>query len=344
MTNSLPKVIVLDSALVPDSTECEIETSVLSQIADVQLLHVRNEEDFAAHAAGVRACIVWHHANLTRASLALMPHGSLLVRNGVGFDNIDIATAAEYGITVSNVPDYGTEEVADHAVTLMLALARRLTAACADVAAGKWDWTVVQGVRRLRDQHLGIIGCGRIGTAVAMRAKAFGMRVAFYDPYIPNGYEKALGVSRHHDLDALLAASDHVSIHVPLTAETRHLLDRRAISKMKPGAFLINTARGPVVDEAAVWEALERHWLAGAALDVVETEPTPHPALLGHPNCLTTPHCAFYSIESLDEMRRKAAMIVRDFLEGKPAANVVNRGNLFSTAANVNGAGVAARG
>lgn len=317
-------VVVLDSAVVPDSSDCEIERAVLADAADVKLMHVREENEFAEVAGEADACIVWHHVQISQLSLSRMRPGIVVVRNGVGFDNVDVMEASRRGISVCNVPDYGTEEVADHTIMLMLALVRGLPATLADVEAGRWDWRVCSLTRRLRGLRLGLIGCGRIGTAVVQRARAFGPQVGFYDPYVSTGFEKALAVSRYSDLNCLLESSDIVSLHVPLTAETFHLIGAPELAKMRTGSFLINTARGPLVDEPALAHALSTGRLAGAALDVIENEPTVSEQLRTQRKCLITPHCAFYSQESFEEMRRKSAVIVHEVLNGKPARNVVS--------------------
>jgi C-terminal binding protein len=316
-------VVVLESAIVSGSSECDIERGVLADVAEVKLMHVSEEREFAEIAGEIDGCIVSSQARISHLSLNRMRRGTILVRNGVGFDNVDVAEATRLGIPVCNVPDYGTEEVADHTLALMLALLRGLPDALADVAAGNWNWRVCVATRRLRELSLGIIGCGRIGTAVALRAKAFGLQVGFYDPYVSAGYEKALGVCRLWDLNSLLERSDVVCLHVPLTAETFHLIAAAELAGMKQGSFLINTARGSVVHERALAEALRSGRLAGAALDVIEKEPSVCEELRLQKKCLITPHCAFYSQQSLTELRRTSAIIVRDVLNGKPARNVV---------------------
>ncbi len=317
-------VTILDSALVPDSTECDLEREVLAPYAEVRQLFVDAEAEIVTGCADADAVIVWHHVRLTGAALKQFRKCKAILRNGVGYDNVDAEAAAQFGIPVCNVPDYGTEEVADHSIALALALARRLNPAAASVRAGGWDWRAAQPVLRFSRMVFGIVGCGRIGTAAALRAKALGFRVVFYDPFVPSGFEKALGVERAPSLDELLSAADILSLHVPLTETTRHMIAASALALMKPGALLVNTARGPVVREADLVEALRSGRLAGAGLDVVEQEPSPAPELLGLPNCIVTPHCAFYSEHSWPEMRHKAALAVVDALVGRPLANVVN--------------------
>jgi phosphoglycerate dehydrogenase-like enzyme len=198
----------------------------------------------------------------------------------------------------------------------------------ANVSKGNWEWRAGLNCRRIRGRALGVVGCGRIGTAVALRAKAFGMSVSFYDPYLPSGYEKAIGVQRSSSLEELLAAADVVSIHVPLNEETRQMIGSREFKWMKKSAYLVNTARGAVVSSEALLKALSQGEIAGAALDVLEKEPSRARELQTFPNCIVTPHCAFYSQESLIELRTKSALMVRDALLDGRYANVVNQEGL----------------
>jgi phosphoglycerate dehydrogenase-like enzyme len=253
-----------------------------------------------------------------------LENARVIVRNGVGFDNVDVEAAHRLGIPVCHVPDYGTEEVADHALMLTLCLERKLVSFFREVGQGGWSWHAGGEIRRLRGLRFGIVGCGRIGTATALRAKAFGYSVQFFDPYVSNGYEKALGVDRVRTLHHLLSSSDVISIHAPLTSETAGMLDSGAFSIVKPGALLINTARGPIVNEGALIQALRDGILGGVGLDVVEREPRFNPDLLRFPNCLITPHCAFYSSTALLEMRTTSCQIVSNVLDGKLPINVVN--------------------
>ena len=238
---------------------------------------------------------------------------------GVGYDQIDVAAAATRGITVVHVPDYGTEEVSDHTLCLLLGLARGLPGLQAGLRAGGWDYAASGPLRRLRGRTLGIVGLGRIGRRVAAKARPFGLRVLAADPYLPTAVFVEHGVEPR-PLDRLLAESDFVSLHVPLTEETRGLLDARAFRLMRPGACLINAARGPVVDDAALLDALERGHLAGAGLDVLALEPPPagHP-LLRHPRVLVTPHSAWYTEEAMRDLQRLLAEDVGRVLAGRPA-------------------------
>jgi phosphoglycerate dehydrogenase-like enzyme len=207
---------------------------------------------------------------------------------------------------------------------LLLALARRLVTCHNGIIAGGWEGRWAYGTPRLRGRTLGIIGCGRIGSATALRAKAFGLRVVIYDPYQPPGYEKALGVERCHLLEELLRQAEFVSLHCPLTAETRHILNREALALLPPGAYVINTARGPCIDIDALLSALDSGHIAYAALDVLPREPLDDDRVRRHPRILLTPHTAYYSVEAAEEMRTKAAMEIRRALNGEAVLNPVN--------------------
>jgi D-3-phosphoglycerate dehydrogenase len=237
---------------------------------------------------------------------------------GVGYDQIDVAAAAARGIAVVHVPDYGTEEVSDHALCLLLGLARGLLGLQADVRAGGWDYAAAGPLHRLRGRTLGIVGLGRIGRRVAAKARAFGLRVVAADPYLtPSTFAEHGAEAR--PLERLLAEADFVSLHAPLNEETRGMLDARAFALMKPGACLVNTARGALVDEGALRAALDAGRLAGAGLDVLTEEPPAagHP-LLGHPRVLVTPHAAWYTEEAMRDLQRLLAEDVARVLAGRP--------------------------
>jgi D-3-phosphoglycerate dehydrogenase len=305
--------------------EAGVERSVLDPIADVQLLQTNDEAVVERSASKADALLVFHDIKLSSHSLSALSRCRGIVRCGVGYDNVDLKAAGERGIVVCNVPDYGTEEVADHALAMLLALARRLFPCENAIRAGGWDVTTVFGAPRLRGRTLGLIGCGRIGTAMALRAKALGFDVLIYDPYQPPGIEKALGVCRTYQLDDLLRRAEFVSLHCPLTPETHHILDERAFAKLPEGAYVINTARGPCVDSAALLAALDSGRVSFAALDVVERGPLDDERLRRHSRVLLTPHAAFYSVEGFVEMRTKGAEEIRRMLQGEPVRNPVNR-------------------
>jgi C-terminal binding protein len=306
-------------------TEASQELGVLADCADVKVLGADTEERLLAAAPSFDALLVYHSTKVTERSIAAMTKCRGIVRCGVGYDNVDLRAAGSRGIVVCNVPDYGTEEVADHALMLLLAMARRLLPCDQAIRAGVWSKETHVGTPRLRGRTLGIIGCGRIGSALALRAKAIGMRVVFYDPYQPDGIDKALGVERCYKFEELLAQAEFVSLHCPLTSETRHLLNARTFALLPRGAYVINTARGPCVDLNALYDALQSEQVGYAALDVVEIEPLDDERVRKHPRVVLTPHAAYYSIEGFREMRVKGALEARRMLVGEAVRNPVNR-------------------
>jgi len=238
-------------------------------------------------------------------------------RFGLGVDNIDVPAAVECGITVTYVPDYCMREVSDHAMALLLALARKVVFSNNLVQAGRWEMPAVVPMRRLEGQVLGLVGFGNIPRQLAPKAQAFGLRVITHDPFVP---PNVLAHARVENVsfDELLARSHFVSIHAPLLPETRGLFDAAAFAKMKRGACLINTARGPLVDEPALIAALDSGQLGAAALDVVATEPLAKTSpLIGRANVILTPHTAFYSVEALEELQTKCASDVARVLSGE---------------------------
>jgi phosphoglycerate dehydrogenase-like enzyme len=304
--------------------EATIESPILGDIARITLAGARDEADLAKYLDEADALILFHDIGMVgEATFSRAPRCKCIVRAGVGYNNVDRAAAAKHGVIVCNVPDYGTEEVADHAIMFLLALARKLLPSDAAIRAGGWDYGTAIGTPRLRGKTLGLVGCGRIGTATALRARAFGLDVVFFDPLVPQGIDKALGIRRVHRLDELLEQSHFVSLHCYLDHNTRHLIDASALARMRPGAFLINTARGPIVDQEALLQALDSGHLAGAGIDVVEREPLDDDRLRHHPRLILTPHSAFYSVEGFVELRTKTAEEVRRVLLGEPPRNPI---------------------
>ena len=304
--------------------EATVEQPFLRDVADLSTVWLDFNAPIPAAVLNAHALILWHGPLITAEIIARMPHCRAIIRNGVGFDTVDIAAAAKAGLPVCNVPDYGTEEVADHALALTLALYRQLFPLDAEAKQLGWKITVAAKMRRLSTQTFGIVGLGRIGTATALRAKALGFKVVFYDPYVPSGTHKAVGIERVGSLDELLRRADTVSIHCPLTAETRGLIGAREIALLKPGSFLVNTARGDIVQKAPVFAALHSGHLAGAGLDVVEAEPLRTNEEAATPNLIVTCHAAFCSPEGMVEMRSTSARIARAAVRGEPVWNRVN--------------------
>jgi phosphoglycerate dehydrogenase-like enzyme len=288
--------------------------------------------------------LVYYGVPIDRDLIERLERCRIVVRAGVGYDQIDVTACAARGIPVCNVPDYGTTEVADHAIALLLGLARGLVSyhqrLLADPHAG-WHYTGAPLVRRLRGATFGVVGLGRIGTATARRAAALDMSILFYDPYLPDGADLALGWRRATSLEELLTQSDVVSLHCPRTAETANLIDHQALAAIKPSALLINTARGGLVDLDALETALREERLAGAGLDVLPQEPPEptHPLLQAFRRrepwldgrLLLTPHTAWLSADGRADLRRKSAETVLDYLHHERLRNCVNRHLLPAT-------------
>jgi D-3-phosphoglycerate dehydrogenase/C-terminal binding protein len=314
----------------------EAERRILGEVADVAALDASTEDELTGQIEDADAIMMYHTVSITAQTIDRLKHCKIIVRCGVGYDNVDWRLARQRGIAVANVPDYGTEEVADTAIGMMLSLTRGITLFNSRLRDRQGEWLYTQGmpVWRLRGRVFGIVGLGRIGGAAALRAKALGMEVVFYDPYAPDGRDKSLGVRRVETFDELLAEAHVLSMHCPLTTETQHMLNARTIAKMKRGSFLVNTARGGVVDVTAIPDALRSGQLAGAGIDVLEIEPPSddHPLLVAwrdpeHPayhRLIVNPHTAFYSEEGLLDMRLKGTESCRRALLGLPLRNVVN--------------------
>lgn len=303
----------------------EPERAVLEPLGvELRLGQCKSEEEIIALTQGADA-VLNCYAKMTARVIEKLNRCKIIARYGIGVDNVDLAAATRAGILVTNVPDYCIDEVSDHALALLLALARQIVAADRAVKAGAWDVVAHAGIHRLRGQTLGLVGFGKIARALASKVQPLGMKVLVYDPYL----EPEL-IGRHGaeavNFERLLAEADAVSIHVPLSPETRNLIGKRELARMQSTAFLINTSRGGIVDEPALATALKEGRLAGGALDVLSAEPPPpdHP-LRRAPNMILTPHLAFYSRESLIELQTKAAEEVARALKGEPPRSPVNR-------------------
>jgi D-3-phosphoglycerate dehydrogenase len=283
---------------------------------ELRMAKSASADDILAVARDADAVLVTY-AKLPGELLRQLKRCKAIGRFGLGVDNIDLPAAKECGITVTYVPDYCLHEVSDHAMALLLALARKIPLSDRLVQSGRWEMRAVVPIRRLEGQTLGLIGFGNIPRRVAPKAQAFGLNVITYDPYVGKDV-----LARHRvesvSFDELLARSDFVSVHAPLLPATRGLLNAEAFAKMKKGALVINTARGPLIDETALIAALNSGHLGGAALDVVEVEPLAKDSrLTGRDNVILTPHTAFYSIEALEELQSKCASDVARVLSGE---------------------------
>jgi C-terminal binding protein len=326
------KVVITD--FIADDLATEREA--LAGLAKVEAFDALHEDQCAGRIEDAAAIMMYHNIRLTRRTIERLRNCRLIVRCGVGFDNVDHAYARERGIAVANVPDYGTEEVADSAIGMMLAMARGINQFNARLRdrPDPWMYHVFAPLHRLRGRTFAIVGLGRIGIATALRAKALGMDIAFFDPYRQDGFDKALGIRRVESLEDLFRQAFVLSLHCPLTPETRHLVNAESLAWMPHGAYLVNTARGGVVDTAALPAALAAGRLAGAGIDVLPHEPptADDPLLVAwrdrsHPafeRLIINPHAAFYSEEGLLDMRVKGSDACRRALLGEPVRNVVN--------------------
>jgi D-3-phosphoglycerate dehydrogenase len=292
---------------------------------ELRMAKSASADDILAVARDADAILVTY-AKLPGDLLRQLTRCKAIGRFGLGVDNIVVAAAAELGIAVTYVPDYCMHEVSDHAMALLLALARKIPLSNALVQAGRWEMPAVVPIHRLAGRVLGLVGFGNIPRALTPKAKAFGLRVVAHDPYMSQQALAAAGVESV-SFERLLEISDFVSIHAPLTPATRGLFNADAFGKMKAGALLINTARGPLVDEEALVSALDSGRLGGAALDVVAVEPLPKDSrLIGRDNVILTPHTAFYSVEALNELQTKCAADVARVLSGEKPVYPVKTG------------------
>jgi len=299
--------------------------------AELILAQVQKEEDL------IRVCreadgLVNQYALLTRRVLENLSKCKVVSRYGVGVDSVDLKTATDLGIIVANVPDYCMDEVANQTIAMILTLIRKTAFFDRKVKSGEWDFHSGIPIYRTKGKTLGLIGCGRIGLEVAKRMAAFGVRVITSDPYL----EKAPEGIELKDFDTVLKESDFISIHCPLNDSTRHLIGDEAFKKMKKKPIIINTSRGPIIDEKALIKALGQSLISGAGLDVLEREPpdSQNP-LLKMDNVILSPHVGFYSVESISELKRRAAKNVVDVLMGRWPKSVVNRDVVGKTRASI---------
>jgi len=327
--------------LIPDGQfegKPEVEAAAFEGRATFDVYNAKSAHDIPEEVLrAADAIILWHIVDIDRSVVAKLDNMKIIARCGIGYDRIDVKACAERGIRVSNVPAYDVTDVVNSTIAMVLALQRGLLSyhemLKADIR-GNWSWEGPPALRRVKGQNFGIVGCGRIGTAVAVRARALGMTVGYFDPYLPSGHEMSLDLRRFGSLEELLAWSDVVTLHTPLNEETTNMIDRAAVEAMKPDTILCNCARGAIVDLDALEHGIRTGRIAAAALDAFALEPPdPHPLLDAWARdedwvkgrlCIT-PHSSFYSRTTLAEIRSDAARSAFEYLAHGTWRNAVNR-------------------
>jgi len=317
------KVVITDS----DYEDHDIEEKILSSIgADLIKFQCRTEDEVIKYCKDADG-LLNQYAPITKRVIENLQKTKIIVRYGVGVDNIDVEAATKKGILVANVI-YDITDVADHAVGLILSLIRKIPWADQKVKNNIWNWKNMRPILRLKGKTVGIIGFGRIGRKVAQRLKGFEVKIIAYDPYASMEVFNKYGVKRV-DFENLISEADIITIHTPLTNETRHMIGEKEFKSMKRNAIIVNTSRGGVVDEKALYKALKEKWVAGAGLDVMEKEPPEKDnPILKLDNVIVTPHMAWYSEDSFNEIRKIAAEEIARALTGQTPINLVNK-NVF---------------
>lgn len=324
------KIFITDYITSPD-----IERSILGDRIFIECLNTKDESKFPNSIEKTDALLVWH-AQISEKTICRLKKCKAIVRYGTGYDNIDYKCAQKYGIPVCNTPDYGIHEVADTTCGMILALTRKIFSYhyAAQRFSSGWQEHTQAPIKRSTQHNLGIIGIGRIGTAVALRMKTFGMNIGFYDPYVARGYEKSLGIQRFETLKSLLRFSSIVSLHLTLSEETHGMVDEQFISNLNDSTFFINTARGRLIKSLdVIFDGLKSNKLAGIGLDVLPDEPPlEFDHLIQewknrnselHSKIIINPHTSYFSDQAWREMREKASKNVRRILEGKEPKNLI---------------------
>jgi D-3-phosphoglycerate dehydrogenase len=301
----------------------EVEKNTLGGLAEIVALKTKTAEEFLPHIGDCDALFNTYAGPITAEVMARMPDCKIIARYGIGVDTIDLEAATKAGIIVTNNPTYCIEEVAEHAMALLLACGRKVAFYDRRVRAGKWELPPGKPMFRMVGSILGLVGFGHIARHVAVRAAAFGMRVLFFDPIVEEGQHGVNG--KKADLREVLREADFVSLHPPLVPQTRKMINDETLRQMKPTAFLVNCARGPIVDTDALVRALDARAIAGCALDTIDPEPLPDPhPLRGRENVIITPHAAWYSEQAMAGLQAGAPSEVRRVLSGQWPVNVVN--------------------
>jgi D-3-phosphoglycerate dehydrogenase len=321
-----------------DYGDVDIERAIVESAGlRLEAAHCKTGDDVVDAARDADA-IIAQYATVGARAISELTRCQVIARYGTGVDIVDVDAATRHGILVTNVPnDWCKDEVADHAMALLLAAARKICVYNGATRAGAWHWQSGQPIHRLSGQHLGLLSFGSIAQAIATRASAFGMRIIVHDPYIPAADIESRGAAAV-SFGKLLEDSDYLVVQAPLTKQTYHLIGEPELRQMKPTAILINTARGPIFNDEALYQGLSRGWIAGAGLDDIEEEPAkqrewkPDNPLFGLPNVVITPHAAYYSEESITTVRDFAAHEVVRVLTGKPPLSPVNADQLAARA------------
>lgn len=301
----------------------DVEREILGGLADLMPMQTKKPEEFLDAAADCDALLNTYAGPITAEAMARMPKCRIIARYGIGVDTIDLKAATEAGIIVTNNPTYCIEEVAEHTMALLLSAARKTAFYDRQVRAGQWAVPPGKPMYRLSGSTLGLVGFGNIARQVAIRAAAFGMKVVFADPFIKDGQFDAPGTKV--DLPQLFREADYISLHPPLTPNTRKMINDEAFAQMKPTAVLVNCARGPIIDTDALVRALDAKKIAGCALDTVDPEPLPNPhPLRDRENVIINPHAAWYSEQAMVGLQAGAPNEVKRVLSGVWPINVVN--------------------
>ena len=335
--------------IIPDAQfpgAADVEQAALGDAAEIEIHRCAQADEIADSSwAACDAILAWQIVTVDAALVAKLENCRIIVRCGIGYDRMGLAACGARGIPVCNVPTYDFTDVMSSTLAMSLALMRGLFTydrlLRPDIAAG-WKWGAAPEMRRVRDQNFAVIGCGRIGTGVLLRAKGFGMTPGYYDPYLPTGHDNSLDVRRFHSLDEMLAWADVVSIHTPLNEETANMINRDTVRAMKPGAIFVNCARGGLADLDAVEWGLRDGPLAAAALDVFPEEPPAQHSLISawlndeewqRGRLCITPHCSFYSEATFAEIRHGAAATAAAYLRDGSLIHCVNEAYLDAPAA-----------
>ncbi len=315
------------------SGSLKLEKKLLGSKFNLILGNCANEKYLKPnHLKTCNIILAWHDIKYTKKLIDKLPNCKAIVREGVGYDSVDIQYAAKKKIYVFNVPDYGVGEVADHTIGLFLSLLRKINFVNSELKKNlnKWHWSMFKGNKRTNKITFGILGLGRIGTAVALRAKSLGCKVIFFDKYLKTGTNKSLGFYKVKSLKELLLKSDVLSLHVPITNETQKILNSKNLKNLKKNSILINTARGELIDENYLTQLIQQKYFYGVGLDVLASEPPKNNLKIiklwrsGRYNIILSPHGAFYSEESYKEMRKKAVITAKNFILKKDLTNCVN--------------------